>query len=284
MSVNHLDIKDIPPIGIGTFSVPHNMLKSIIKKGIHLGYVLIDTAFKYKNETIIGEILDDLGVDRRKILIQTKAGPELLVGRLRYFKLDKISVKKAINRACKRLKTNYIDIFLLHCPFKGYEKSFIKLNDCKKEGMVRYIGVCNISYDQLVDLHKRTGLYPDIVQIELHPYFTNKKLCEFCLSHNIIVEARSPFAHGDAFKAWSTESLLQELSKKYTKSITQIILKWIIQQGVVALPRTKDVNHLASNMESLTFNMLDDEIEVINSMNQNMSFGFVSSTSMRYSR
>ena len=269
------DIKS-PCIGIGTFSVSESELPELLQTGIEIGYKLIDTAFKYKNETLIGNILKDLKVNRNQVLIETKAGSELLRGRKRYLYLDKISIKKAIKRACERLKTDYIDIFLIHAPFKGYEKSFQELLKFRESKIIKLIGICNINYEQLQLLYEKTGAYPDVVQVEVHPYFANLKLCEFCLAHEIIVEARSPFAHGDALEEWANESRLQFLAVKYKKTILQIILKWIQQRGIVPIPRTNSISHLRENIDLYDFSLTDDEIKSINEMNRNLSYGYIS--------
>lgn len=281
MDKEHIyDIK-FPSIGIGTFSVSESNLTELLQIGIVKGYRLIDTAFKYKNEESIGSVLQELKINRSQVLIETKAGAELLRGRKRYLFLDKISINKAINRACKRLKTDYIDIFLIHGPFKGYEDSFCELLKYKGSKKVKFVGVCNINYEQLQSLYRRTGVFPDVVQLEIHPYFTNIKLCEFCLAHGIVVEARSPFAHGDALEEWYNEPQLQLLAEKYKKTIPQIILRWIQQRGLIPIPRTNSILHLTENIELFDFSLDDDEIRSINKLNKDMSFGCLSTHTKR---
>lgn len=276
MEVKCKDEFEFPSIGIGTFSVSENKLSELIDIGTANGYRLIDTAFKYNNESLIGNILHKLKLDRSQMILETKAGSELLRGRKRYLYLDKISIEKAINLACKRLRTDHIDIFLIHAPFKGYETCFKKLLKFRKSQKVKLVGVCNVNYEQLQTLYEKVGVLPDVVQVEVHPYFANFKLCEFCLTHGIIVEARSPLAHGDALGKWADEPILQRLSNRYQKSIPQIILKWIQQRGIIPIPRTNSVSHLIEDIELSDFSLNDDEIRSINGLNKDLSYGCIS--------
>lgn len=119
-------------------------------------------------------------------------------------------------------------------------------------------------------------LLPDVVQVEIHPYFSNKSLIEFCHLHNIVIEARSPFAHGDAMNDWLNEPILQNIAIAHQSTIYQVILRWITQQNVIGLPRTSNIEHLKENMNSFDIILSEDEIRAIDSLNKNRSYGYVS--------
>ncbi|MCQ2294040.1 MAG: aldo/keto reductase [Bacteroidales bacterium] len=266
-----------PPIGIGTYSLKNEELQHILESSVNLGYQLIDTAYKYRNEFAIGQVLRDIQIERSRVWLETKAGPELILGRKRFLRLDKKSVGKVLNEACHRLCTDYIDVFLLHCVFAGYKDSFCELLEYKKMGQVRFVGVCNISLEQLENLYEDVGIYPDVVQVEIHPYYTNLRLRKYCQEHGIMVEARSPFAHGDAWESWLREPVLVKLKEKYQVSIPQLILRWLSQNNIIALPRTVNYGHLKENLRSLEFNISEEDMSLIESLNRNQSYGFISS-------
>lgn len=266
----------LPKIGLGTFSIPKDILEEIIHFAIDLGYTLFDTAYKYQNEDIIGKALVNLECSRKSVLLQTKINAELLLGNLRYFRLNGISTQKACQRACNRLKTDYLDILMLHSPFPGYEKRLETLMALKQERRVNLVGICNIGLEQLNHL-AQIHLLPDVLQVEIHPYFSNKSVVEFCHAHNIVLEARSPFAHGDAMDDWLREKRLQDIAKMHNASIPQVILSWITTQGIIALPRTSNREHLKENIESLNLKLSEEEIKAIDSLNKDKSYGCVSS-------
>lgn len=270
----------LPKIGLGTFSIPKNTLEEIIPVAIKMGYTLFDTACKYRNEDVIGKTLSVSHADRKGILLQTKVHAELLVGNLRYLRLNGISPTKACQNACKRLMTDYLDILMLHSTFPRYERRLETLKSLKQSGRIRLVGICNIGMEQLNDL-EQDRLLPDVVQVEIHPYFSNKPVIEYCHAHNIVVEARSPLAHGDAMEEWMNESVLQKIAKKNKATIPQVILGWLAAQDVIALPRTSSKKHLKENIESLNIRLTADEVRLIDSLNKDRSYGFMSSRSSR---
>lgn len=265
-----------PKLGLGTYSIPIERLPEILSAALDMGYTLFDTANKYKNEGIIGEILSNAEYIRKDFFIETKVHAEFLLGNLRYLRLNRQSPKSALKNACKNLKTNYIDVFMIHSIFIGYEKYLKEYISLKHHGLIKYVGLCNVNLNQLKIL-KSMDLLPDVVQVEIHPYFSNKSLIEFCHLHNIIIEARSPFAHGDAMNDWLNEPILQNIAIEHQSTIYQIILRWITQQNVIALPRTSNIEHLKENMNSFDIILSEDEIRAIDSLNKNRSYGYVSS-------
>lgn len=266
----------LPKLGLGTYSIPIGLLPELISAALDMGYTLFDTANKYQNEEIIGDILSNARYSRKGYLIETKVQSELLLGNLRYLRLNRLSPKSALKNACKNLKTNYIDVFMIHSVFTGYEKYLKEFISLKHHGVIKYVGLCNVNLNQLKTLESK-GLLPDIAQVEMHPYFSNKSLLEFCHLHNIVIEARSPFAHGDAMNDWLNEPILQNIAIAHQSTVHQIILRWITQQNVIGLPRTSNIEHLKENMKSFDIILSEDEIRAIDSLNKNKSYGYVSS-------
>ena len=260
-----------PKMGLGTFSIPQSQLPGILSQAVQMGCTLFDTALLYRNEDLIGQSLQSF--QRQSLCLQTKVNSQVLRGCRKYLRLDRISVSKAYRNACSRLRTPYLNAFLFHQPFRGYERQLQKAFALKAQGIFQLIGICNITLPQLQSLHAATGLHPDIIQVEIHPYHSNQPLVRYCQQHGIIVQARSPFAHGDAFEAWSQEPVLQELAATHQATIPQLILRWSAQQDIVVLPRTSNIHHLAENLQSFNLHLSPTEIDAINSLNQDRSFG-----------
>lgn len=269
--INNDEIR-LPLIGLGTFSLHGERLSKVVYASIQLGYNFFDTATKYGNEEEIGIAIKDV----TDILLQSKVHDRQLIGTKRYLWLNKKSVKKSHMLSSKRLQSNP-DIYLLHSTFKGYEQHFKELVSLRENRKTKAIGICNISLEQLKSLVKKTGRKPDIVQVEIHPYHSNKELIDYCKGQEILVEARSPLAHGDVMEEWKSNAVLQNISSKYGKSIPQVILRWITQQNVIAIVRTKNVDHLKENINIFDFTLTEDELNKIDSLNKNQSFGFISS-------
>lgn len=265
-----------PLIGLGTFSIPHVVLEELIPAALDLGYTLFDTAYKYQNEAVLGRLLQESSRNRTAYLIETKVCAEQLLGNLRYLRLNAKSLKHCFRLASRNLLTDCIDVWMLHSTFPGYERYVSQLLEWKKRGKIKRVGICNLTLQQLKDLKDIVGCYPDIVQCEIHPYYANKELILFCKNNGILVEARSPFAHGDAMNEWLKEDILLALAAKYKKSIHQIILRWIVQQNIIALPRTSNLEHLRENINIFDFSLLEEEMIAIDGLNKNLSFGVIS--------
>ena len=267
---------ELPQLGLGTYSIVNTELPKIMQAALDMGYTLFDTANKYHNEGVIGEFLSKVEYNRADYLLETKVHAQLMLGNLRYLRLNKKSPKTALRNACNKLRTDYIDIFMIHGFFKNYERYLREFMRLKQSGLIGHVGLCNVNLSQLKRLESMK-LLPDVVQVEIHPYYSNKKMIEFCHARNIVVEARSPFAHGDAMEDWEKDPILLEIANAHQSTIPQVILRWMTQQHIIALPRTSNVRHLEENLKSFDISLSEEEINVINSLNKDRSYGYVSS-------
>lgn len=263
----------LPKMGLGTFSIPLDQLPETIGNAIALDCNMIDTALLYNNEAQIGDILQRQGHHRNAYLLETKIDGKTIWGTKQMLHLNRISIRRAYRNACRKLKSNHIDIFLIHSPFRHYERFVKKLNRMKKMGQIQLWGICNISLERLQKLYAQTGIYPDVVQIEVHPYFTNTELVNFCQKNGIIVEARSPLTHGKALKEWAKEPVLQNIAQRYEMTIPQVILRWNTQRNIIVLPRTTSMDHMRENVGSFNFTLSQEDIAAISSLNKNQSYG-----------
>lgn len=267
--------KGIPQIGIGLYSLHGTILSNILRK-VSSGCrpILIDTAYKYNNEKEIGSILNECNMD--KFFIQTKVCAKQLLGSRLLFRFDKKTVLSSFKLSQKRIGKNKIDSFLLHSPFPSSEFYYTSLIELQQFMGVAYIGVCNHNKEQLEKIKKHSGVYPMINQIEIHPYLNNRDLVLFCQDNDIIVQARSPFAHGDIVNEWMNNKILIGLSNKYNITIFQLILQWNIYRNIIPIFRTSSKLHLNENLCVSKSNIDESDVIMIDSLNRNFSLGFVS--------
>ena len=214
MSMEYVDRNGLklPLLGLGTYSMHNGVLQETVEHCVGRGYYLFDTAQLYENEEELWDILKQQKVESEKIFYQTKIPGKLLQGSKRWLYLNKKSVKQQCVNKYSYMNGSLPDIYLFHSPFLGFERQYIKLLDSQQKYSIPLIGICNVSVDEIKSLYNITGKYPQIVQVEIHPYHTNRVLVDFCREQEIIVEARSPFAHGDALADWQSESVLTDLA------------------------------------------------------------------------
>ncbi len=263
----------LPMIGFGTYPLKGEELKATLQKAYNSGYSLFDSAFLYQNEQDIGECIVGGVLDRGKVVLTSKMQGVQYIGHRKYFYLDGASVSKIYRRACQKFHTDYLDIFLLHSPFKGCAKAYKELIQLYKQNKVKVIGVSNFDEQELDALYRECGEYPMINQIELHPYNTMKGIVAYCKEHEIQVEAYSPFGRGNLVGEILNNSKLQEIALFHGKTVGQVVLRWIVQQGIITIPRSTNEERMKQNLEVFDFSLTDEEMQYIDSLNQNKGFG-----------
>ena len=270
------DLK-LSQIGLGTFPLKGGALRSALDCAVNNGYVLIDTAFKYQNETEIGEFVSEYGnLYRTPIVIQTKFSvTQLTYKKFLCFKYRKKTIKDAIDGSAKKLRKTCLDIYLLHAPSNGYVEYYSDLQKFREQRMVNIIGVCRFDERQLQDIKDKCGEYPAINQIEVHPFYTNKRVIDYCKENGIVVEARSLFTHGDAIQDLMQSDILNGIAKEYDKSVPQVIVRWVVQQGLIAIVKSGMPDHIKENIDVFDFELTEKQMSMIDSMNRNQSFGVV---------
>lgn len=271
----------IPNIIMGTYPLKDREMDVAIEAAIKSGYRAFDTAHAYGNESSLGNSLQKIysskKVKRSDVFIISKIG-ELFDngipnGKLFYSNnnmnkdIAKI-VEMQLDKILENLKSDYLDLLLLHWPFPNFlldiweaiENEYLK-------GRVKSIGVSNCRERHIQKIIDNGRIVPMVNQIECHPLYTRKTLIKFCQNNNIQVQAYSPFAVMN--KQLIEASTLKEISKKYGKSVTQIILKWDLQQGIIPIPKSGNPNRLKENIDIRDFYLSDDEINKINLLNEN---------------
>lgn len=263
----------LPMIGFGTYPLKGDELRNTLQKAFNSGYSLFDSAFLYQNEQDIGSCIADGLLDREKVLLTSKMQGWQYTGHRRYLYLDKASVKKLYHKACQKFYTDHLDIFLLHSPFNGCAKAYKELIQLYKQKKVNVIGVSNFNEKELDDLYHECGEKPMINQIELHPYNTMKSIVDYCREHEIQVEAYSPFGRGNLVGEILNNPRLQEIAAIHGKTVGQIVLRWIVQQGIVTIPRSTNEERMKQNLDVFDFALTEVEMQYIDSLNQNKGYG-----------
>lgn len=249
----------IPILGLGTWELGESCCDAV-KTALKLGYTHIDTAEGYKNEEEIGKAI--LGVKRENLFITTKS-------RLWTAQSSKDVVKLCEN-ALKRLGIDYIDLFLLHWPKKEMNmvEIFTGFKELYENKKIRAIGVSNCTINHLKDflkICKKFKLPLSVNQIEFHPYLYQKELLDFCKKNNIAVTAYSPLARGEIIK----DKIIIELAKKYKKTASQITLRWILEKGLIVIPKASSEKHLKENLGIFDFSIKKEDTLKIDKMNIN---------------
>jgi len=264
----------MPMVGLGTFPMKGNELNSVFLKAISLGYRSFDTAWLYKNEIEIGEAIQQASVLRSNIWLTSKVH----IDDCYYFyhpryhiQLRKKSVRKAYEESLRRLNTDYLDLYLIHGAWMPACFSFWKeMEELYHEGRIRAIGVSNFGINELQQLINSSSVIPAVNQIEISPYNTNKKIIAFCENHKIRVEAYSPFCRGLLTKQLLSEPIILEIAARKERSSAQIVLRWLIQQNIVVIPRSNKSEKLRENIHIFDFELSLEDMEKIDSLNRNI--------------
>jgi len=255
---------EMPILGFGVFQVTdlEECERSVVD-AIETGYRLIDTAASYRNEEAVGKAIKRSGEAREDLFITTK----LWIHSNGYE-----GAKKSFENSLKRLQLDYLDLYLIHQPMGDVYGEWRTMQDLYKEGRVRAIGVSNFHPDRLIDLIVHNEIAPLVNQIETHPFHQQMETQKFLQENNVQIESWGPFAEGKN-NIFHNE-LLSSIGKKYNKSIAQVILRWLIQRGVVAIPKSVRKERMEENFNSLDFVLSNQDMEAIKTLDTNTSSFF----------
>ncbi|GIO96685.1 glyoxal reductase [Paenibacillus lautus] len=257
---------NMPWFGLGVFKVEEGPeLVNAVRTAIQHGYRSVDTAAIYGNEEGVGqgirEGLEAAGIKREDLFVTSKVWNA---------DLGYESTLKAYDESLRKLGLEYLDLYLIHWPVEGkYIDAWKALETLYKEGRVKSIGMSNFQIHHLEKLMKETEIKPMVNQVEYHPRLTQKELQAFCHTNGIQLEAWSPLMQGQLLD----QEDLQRIAEKHHKSIAQIILRWDLQNGVVTIPKSTKEHRIAENAAIFDFELSDEEMQRIDSLNQNHRVG-----------
>lgn len=255
---------EMPILGFGVFQMQDMAeCEQAVVDAIQTGYRLIDTAASYMNEEAVGKGIKRSGIAREELFITTK----LWVSDAGYE-----NTKIAFQKSLELLQLDYLDLYLIHQPYGDIYGSWRAMQELYQEGKVRAIGVSNFHPDRVMDLVSNTGFVPAVNQIETHPFHQQNETQKFFQENNIQIESWGPFAEGknDIFQ----NEILTAIAQKYNKSTAQIILRWLTQRGIVAIPKSVRKERMEENISIFDFELSSEDMTSIQTLDTNASLFF----------
>jgi diketogulonate reductase-like aldo/keto reductase len=245
----------LPWLGLGTMNTGGNQeeVANVVKTAAKIGYRSFDTAKIYRNEAGVGQGLKESGIPREELFVTTKLWNE---------DQGYDSALRAFEESLGKLGLDYLDLYLIHWPVQGYKDSWKALEKLYKDGRVRAIGVSNFLVHHLEDLLQSAEIVPMVNQYEYRPLLTQKDLLNYCRSKNIQVEGYF------ALRESLDDPVIVQIGQKYNKTPAQVILRWNIQTGVVAIPKSTREERLRENADIFDFELSEQDMNSINSLNQ----------------
>jgi len=250
----------IPQLGFGVFQIQPTDTARAVGVALDVGYRHIDTAEMYQNEKGVGQGIRDSGIDRSEVYVTSKLNNG-------FHKPD--DARRAFDQTIEALGFDYVDLFLIHWPLPTlYDGDFVStwqtLEEFKKDGRARSIGVSNFQVHHLEELARETDTTPAVNQIEVHPYFTNDEVRAYGVQHDIATEAWSPIAQG----AVLDDPVVVGIAQAVAKSPAQVVLRWHIQRGDIVFPKSVTPQRIKENFEIFDFELADDDIDALSELNK----------------
>ncbi len=253
----------MPKLGYGVYQVDKEECERCVLDALKVGYRHIDTAQSYFNEEEVGNAIAKSGIPREQIFLTTKVWVE-------YYGYDE--TRKSVLESMRKLKTNYIDLVLLHQPFSDYYGAWRALEDLYAEGVIKAIGVSNFYPDRLVDICSFARIKPMVNQVETHPHNQQIEAHEWMEKYGVQHEAWAPFGEGRG--GMFEEPLLVEIGKKYGKTAAQVILRWDMQRNVVAIPKSTHIERMEQNFDIFDFELSKEDMAKIATLDKKQSSFF----------
>ena len=271
MDITLNDGHTIPQLGLGTWPLDDTEVAPVVETAIGLGYRHIDTAAKYGNEAGVGEGIRRSGLDRSDLFVTTKLDGE--------FQGDDRAIA-GLEASLERLGLEYVDLLLIHWPLPArdeYVSTFRTFIGLQERGLVRSVGVSNFTPAHLARVIAETGVTPAVNQIQLNPFIPRLAARQAHERLGIVTESWSPIG-GDGASVLESP-VIEQIAAAHGRTTGQIVLRWHVQQGLVAIPKSRDVGRLASNLDVFDFPLTDDDLAAIDSLSLGPDAGVDSDTS-----
>jgi 2,5-diketo-D-gluconate reductase A len=242
----------MPILGYGVYQVTKEECKRCVLDALKAGYRSIDTAQSYFNENEVGEAIKESGIKREEIFLTTKVW-------LEHYGYE--DAKASVLESLKKLKTDYLDLVLLHQPFGDAYGAWRALEDLYEEGKIRAIGISNFYIDRMVEFVNFNRIKPMVNQMETHIFNQQNQLKEYADKYGVQLEAWAPF--GEGRKGTFDNVVIEELAEKYNKTAAQIMLRWQIQRGIVVIPKSTHYERMQENFDVFDFVLTDEDMQKI---------------------
>ena len=254
----------MPKLGFGVYQIlDAAQCEQAVLYAISVGYRLIDTAASYGNEEAVGKAIKACGIPREELFITTK----LWISDTSYE-----GAKRGFQKSMERLCLDYLDLYLIHQPLNDYYGAWRAMEELYREGKVRAIGVCSFYLDRLADLIAFNEVAPAVNQVEANVFFQQQESQKFMESKGVTMEGWAPFAEGknDLF----SNETLRAIGEKYEKSIAQVVLRWLLQRGVVCIPKSVKKERMEENFQVFDFSLSEEDMAAIAALDTGKSCFF----------
>jgi 2,5-diketo-D-gluconate reductase A len=240
----------MPVIGFGVFQIPAEQTEQAVTDALAAGYRSLDTAASYGNEEAVGRAIAASGIPRDELFVTTKLWVLEPGG--------EDNARRAFAASLRRLGLDYVDLYLIHQPFGDYYSSWRAMQQLNRDGLIRAIGVANFYPDRLIDLIDHNEIAPAVNQIETHPFFQRTADQDLMRDRGVQIESWGPFAEGknDLF----SNPVLGEIGAAHDKSVAQVVLRWLVQRGVVVIPKSVRPDRMRENIDIFDFQLTDEQM------------------------
>ena len=255
---------EMPILGFGVFQIPNESeCEQAVIDAIETDDRLIDTAASYQNETAVGNAIKKSEVPRNELFITTK----LWASDMGY-ENTKLAFQKSLNK----LQLEYLDLYLIHQPYGDVFGSWRAMQELYEEGKIKAIGVANFHPDRVMDLIINSGFTPAVNQIETHPFHQQIETHQFLTDNNVQIQSWGPFAEGknDIFN----NETLKTIAESHNKSVAQVILRWLVQRNIIAIPKSVRKERMVENFDIFTFELSEAEMQTISTLDNKTSLFF----------
>lgn len=253
----------MPQLGYGVYQVSKDECERCVLDALKVGYRHIDMAQSYFNEEEVGNAIIKSGIPREDIFLTTKVWIE-------HYGYEE--TKKSVIESLRKLKTNYIDLVLLHQPFSDVYGAWRALEDLYAQGVIRAIGISNFYPDRMVDLCSFARIKPMVNQVETHPHNQQIEAQKWMEKYGVQIEAWAPF--GEGRNGLFTDETIATIGKKYNKTVAQVILRWEIQRGIVVIPKSVHIERMEQNFNVFDFELSDEDMHTMSTLDKKQSSFF----------
>ncbi|MFI7343047.1 aldo/keto reductase [Streptomyces sp. NPDC050085] len=255
---------EMPLLGFGVYQIPADDTERAVSEALAAGYRLLDTAAAYGNEEAVGCAIGSSGIAREDLFVTTKLWVQDAPA--------EDNTRRAAETSLTKLGLDHLDLYLMHQPYGDVYGQWRAMESLHREGLAKAIGVANFYPDRLLDLIINNEVTPAVNQIETHPFFQRADYQELMREHGVQIQSWGGFAEGknDLF----TNPLLTEIGKEHGKSVAQVVLRWLTQRGVVAIPKSVRAERMAENLDVLDFELTDEQMARIATLDTGASLFF----------
>ena len=255
---------EMPILGFGVFQIPSEETEQAVTDALVAGYRLLDTAASYGNEAAVGRAIKSSGIPREELFVTTKLYVQDAPAEQ--------NTRRAFETSLNKLGLDYLDLYLMHQPYGDVYGQWRAMEDLNRQGLAKAIGVANFYPDRLLDLIFNNETTPAVNQIETHPFFQRAAYQELMRGHSVQIQSWGGFAEGR--NSLFTNALLSEIGEKHGKSVAQVVLRWLTQRGVIAIPKSVRAERMAENLDIFDFELTDEQMAAVATLDTGSSLFF----------